>query len=119
MEHNTGEFFGAILHSRDIAHLMHLSTKSYAAHNALNEYYDSIIPLIDNLIECYQGCYGLVEITIPASKSYDDYVQYFMDLKEYVMTERDACFDESYLVNITDEIIALISKTVYKLKFLK
>lgn len=31
-------FFGKLFHSRDVAHLIHLSTKSYEEHIALNEY---------------------------------------------------------------------------------
>jgi hypothetical protein len=121
MEHNKdiSAFFGAILHSRDIAHLAHLNTKSFASHNALDGYYNGIIPLIDDLIECYQGCYGLLTITIPASRTFDNMEEYFMDLKEFIITEKDLYLHESYMLNIVDEITALISKTLYKLKYLK
>jgi hypothetical protein len=61
--------FGLLFQSRDIIHLNHLYTDSFSIHNILNEYYDGIIELIDELIESYQGLYGKIIIEIPPSKS--------------------------------------------------
>ena len=52
------------LHSRTQAHEFHLRVKgtgSLALHKALQEYYESIIPLLDGLIEAYQGQFGVIE----------------------------------------------------------
>ena len=51
------------MHSRTQAHVFHLRVKgagSLAAHLALQTYYEGIIPLLDLLIENYQGKNGLI-----------------------------------------------------------
>ena len=58
---------GKLFHARDVAHLFHLKTNSYAAHKASNEFYDSILDLTDSLIESYQGKNGIISLMIPAS----------------------------------------------------
>ena len=50
-----------LFHSRTQAHIFHLQTQSYAEHMALNVYYDGIVPLIDGIVEAYQGKYGIVK----------------------------------------------------------
>jgi len=53
-----------ILHSRTQAHVFHLGVKgpgAFAAHLALQAYYEGIIPLLDGLVEAYQGQYGLIK----------------------------------------------------------
>ena len=39
------DFLARLFHSRDVAHLVHLNTTSFAQHKALNGYYDSILDL--------------------------------------------------------------------------
>ncbi len=50
-----------LFHSRTQAHIFHLQTQSFAEHMALNVYYDGIVPLIDGIVESYQGKYGIVK----------------------------------------------------------
>ena len=52
------DFVSLVLLDRDLAHLAHWKTKSYAEHKALNEFYDSVLELIDGFVEQYQGYYG-------------------------------------------------------------
>ena len=47
--------------SRNAAHLQHWRTSSFSEHMALNEFYDEIIELVDNLVEAYQGAFGLIK----------------------------------------------------------
>ena len=44
MERAAATFIVTMLHSGTVAHLMHLQTKSYAAHVALGDYYDASTP---------------------------------------------------------------------------
>ena len=50
-----------LFHSRTQTHIFHLQTQSFTEHMALNAYYDGIVPLIDGIIEAYQGKYGIVK----------------------------------------------------------
>ncbi len=62
MEHNAlmGQFVSTLMASRTQAHIFHLQTPSFAAHKALNEYYENIVDIIDGLVESYQGKYGII-----------------------------------------------------------
>jgi DNA-binding ferritin-like protein len=42
-----------LLHSGTNAHLLHWTTKSYAHHQALGEYYQQIPELVDQLAEAF------------------------------------------------------------------
>lgn len=116
------EFFGKLFQIRDQIHLTHLKvngTGSYAAHKALNEFYDEILDLTDTLIESYQGKYGLIDITIESSKSIEP-IKIIQDLAS--LTDNGLAynsFKETWIQNKLDEISTLCYQTLYKLKNLK
>lgn len=112
------EFFGLLFQSRDVAHLNHLATKSYAEHMALGGYYDGIVGLVDGLVEAYQGMYSIVDIKIPNAEKQDS-IGYFESLLKMVIDNKDNLFKDSYLLNMVDTITELITGTLYKLKYLK
>lgn len=107
---------GQLFQSRDIIHLTHLATTSYAEHKALNGLYDSLLDLVDDLIEAYYGTIGKrLNIKIPASE-YMNAQTHIKYIKEYLMKHREVFGkDNTHLQNIIDEIIALYSKTQYLL----
>jgi hypothetical protein len=113
---NFKEIISRLFQSRDISHLDHLSTGSYEIHIALNGYYDEIIPLIDSLIEAYQGLNGKINISIPSSSSNENHniIEYFMDLRNFLMQKKDKL--DVVLTNIIEEIMELITTTIYKIK---
>jgi hypothetical protein len=116
------ELVSLLFHSRTQAHTLHLQTKSFAEHCALNGYYDGIGDLVDGLIESYQGKYSILK----GYKKYDieDYkdatttINYFKDLCGKIEDLRDCCKD-SYIQNQIDTVCELINSTLYKLRFLK
>lgn len=116
-----GELIMRCFHARTSAHVLHLKTRSYATHKALNDFYDGIVPLADSLAEAYQGDYGLIE-DYPAKYSHNsDGLALLSELSDWIEKNRSKCCDgdDTYLQNIIDEIVALIRSTQYKLKFLK
>ena len=54
------KFIGTLFLARDVAHSVHLNTRSYAKHQALNGFYDEVVDLADKFAEAYQGKYGLI-----------------------------------------------------------
>ena len=57
------ELASILMHSRTQAHVFHLGVNgpgAFAAHKALQKYYESIVDLLDGLVESYQGKYGLI-----------------------------------------------------------
>lgn len=115
------KFLSTLMGSRTQAHIFHLQTPSFAAHKALNEYYDDIIELIDSYAEMAQGRYGIIKgYTTPTQIFEDDsVVKYFMGLQKFVDTIRQTLPQDGELNNTVDEISGLVSATIYKLRFLK
>jgi hypothetical protein len=107
----------ALLEMRDVAHLHHLKSTSYAEHMALGDFYDSLLDLSDNLIESYQGVYGLQQISITNVKPTSP----ISDLESFysLLEASKEGIKESWVVNEIDNICTLTAKTLYKLKFLK
>lgn len=113
-------FIGTLMQSRNQVHIYHLQTDSYAAHKALQGYYEGIVDLIDGLVESYQGRYGILTGYKMAGNIKEDnnYAMYFDALCKFVETIRTQLPQDSYIQNQVDEVVALIESTKYKLKFL-
>lgn len=119
--------FSKIFESREMAHVYHLQVNgepgSNASHLALGNYYVKITELIDDLIEIYSAQYGIVDgydsIETGDTRTKEK-ISYFEEVVEYTKSARK-CIDvnDTHLHNIVDEIVALLYKTLYKLKFLK
>ena len=124
---DVSKFISKLLESREMAQVYHWTVKgdmgSHAAHLALEAYYDGVIGFIDDIVEIYQGQYGLIEgyevIDTSDSKSKDK-LDYFKETVEFVKSER-ACIksEDTHIHNIVDELIALQYKTIYKLTYNK
>jgi hypothetical protein len=121
------KLFSKLFESREIAHIYHLQVRgdegSHAAHLALGYYYEQVLNLIDELVEVYQGQYGIVEgydVIDTKVTSNKDKVEYFTELLDSIKNERKLIVaDDTHLHNIVDEIVALGYKTLYRLKFNK
>jgi len=114
-------FLGNLFLARDVTHSVHLNTRSYAKHKALNKFYTGIVDLADSLAETYQGRYGLIgPIVLQSAKKTNNVVDFLEDsLKtiedmRYKVVEKE----ETAIQNIIDEIVSLYLTTLYKLKFL-
>jgi hypothetical protein len=124
---NPGKFFSKLFESREMAHIYHLQVKgdmgSHAKHTALGDYYEGILEFIDDLIEIYQGQYGIIEeydVIDTKDTTSKDTIEYFNELVSFIKVERKCINDEdTHLHNIIDEVVALVYKTLYKLKYTK
>ena len=111
------------LHSRTQAHIFHTRVTgegSFAAHIALQAYYEGIVPLIDGLVETYQGQYGLIEYKevngVDNDASIENIIKYFDNLCKFLAKERqDEKLQMSWLQNDIDNIASLLYSTKYKL----
>lgn len=115
-----GLFIGTLLQSRTQAHIYHWQTTgigSDAKHKALGDYYDKIIELVDDMVESYQGRYGIYKGYEMMNSIREDggYVQYFEALCKFVEGARKAIPQDSYIQNQVDEIVKLIEITKFKL----
>lgn len=115
------DFVGTLFLARDVAHSVHLNTRSFAKHSALNEFYDSVVELADKFAEAYQGKYGLIgPISLMAAKRTNNIVEFLEGQVDDLMEMRYKVVDKECtpLQNIIDEIFGLYYSTLYKLKFL-
>jgi len=124
---DVSKFISKLLESREMAQVYHWTVKgdmgSHAAHLALEAYYDGVIGFIDDIVEIYQGQYGLIEgydvIDTTDAKS-KDRLDYFKEVVEFVKSGRNCIkAEDTHIHNIIDELIALQYKTIYKLTYNK
>lgn len=114
-------FLGNLFLARDVTHSVHLNTRSYAKHKALNKFYEGIIGLADDLAEAYQGRYGLIgPITLQSAKKTNNVVEFLEDsLKTIEDTRYEVVKKEDAAIQtLIDNIVVLYLQTIYKLKFL-
>lgn len=117
---SVGRFISLLMHSRTQAHVFHLDTKSFAMHKALDNYYTSIVPLLDSYAEAYKGRYGNLNRMTPMNSINRDptkVVAYFQSLLNTIQTMNLPT--NTPLRNIQDEIEALIMSTIYMTRNLK
>lgn len=114
------EFVMTLLQAGVIAHMLHLQTRSFAEHAALDGLYSAMPGKVDALVEVYQGIYGLIESypERPELPRSDNCVAFVTGLQRFIAARRAAVSDESQVQNLIDEIAALVDATAYKLKFL-
>ena len=118
---NCEAFIGHLFLARDVAHSVHLNTRSYAKHKALNKFYEGIIGATDDFAEAYQGRYGLIGPVVLQSADKTNNIIDFLEssLKKveemrYKVVEKE----DAALQNLIDSIVVLYLSTMYKLKFL-
>jgi hypothetical protein len=115
------DFVGMLFLSRDVAHSVHLNTRSYSKHKALGKFYDEVIDLADKFAEAYQGRHGLIgPISLMSAGKTSNILAFMQDQVDQIEKIRYEVCDkaETPLQNIIDEIIGLYLSTIYKLKFL-
>jgi hypothetical protein len=116
------KFISTLLASRNQAHIFHLQSTSYSAHKALQKYYEEIVDLLDSYVEAYQGKYDILKgysNNFQVIEEEGKTINYFIGVSSFIDKIRTELPQDGALNNIVDEISALVSSTVYKLKFLK
>ena len=115
------DFVGTLFLARDVAHSVHLNTRSFAKHSALNSFYDEVVELADKFAEAYQGRHGLIgPISLMSAKKTTNIVEFLEDSLADIEKMRYDVVEktDTPLQNIIDEIVGLYLSTLYKLKFL-
>lgn len=120
MAEKCAELVARCFAARTAAHYAHFLTSSYAQHVALNEFYDDIVDAADKFAECHMGVEGKFKsfptVVVPTGEP----LTWLTELHKWVADHRTECADGSTeLANLIDEILAVIDRSFYKLKFLK
>lgn len=101
----------------------HQQTEVYSEHKTLNEFYDEIVDLLDDLSESYAGIYGRLK-PYEAGDLYDwtsteETIKYYRGCYEWLQEERKTAPQDSWIQNQLDEIAQLLGATLYKLTLRK
>lgn len=115
------DFVGMLFLARDVTHSVHLNTRSYSKHKALQKFYENIIELADNFAEAYQGRHTLMgPISLQTAKKTTNVVEFLENQLEEIEADRYKICDkdDSVIQNLIDEILALYLSTLYRLRFL-
>ena len=119
------QYIAVLFLARDIAHREHLQvtgTGSYAKHQALGAFYESVIGLADSLAEAYQGRHGIIkDIPLLENEFQGDIVTSIKNQLKWLEANRYKAVtkEETSLQNIIDEIVSLYLSTIYKLQNLE
>ena len=107
-------------------HTFHLQVKgkgSFAIHMALNELYEAIPGFIDEIVESYQGKYGIItDYKVNNISNFTDKLQiitYLKNLHLFIDNNREKLFQDSDILGVIDEIKTVIKQTLHKLENLE
>ena len=102
---------------RNASHARHWTTDSYSEHQALGEFYDGLIDILDRYIESYIGTFGKNE-AIP-----DDDTKISETIREQLVwlneNRNEIANGVPALENILDEMTGLHMRTLFKLENLR
>lgn len=120
---NTGKLLQHFFYYQNIIKIFHWQTRKYAQHVASDNLYIGIQTLIDQWVEVYQGKYEIMsfdnnKVEIPLKNM--DIEEFILQLEQFKLflenyLVKDLSKNDTDLVNIRDEMLSLINKTLYLL----
>jgi DNA-binding ferritin-like protein len=116
------DFVGLLFLARDVAHSVHLNTRSYAIHKATQKFYEGLPDLADTFAEAWQGAHGLMgPVSLMSAEKNRDLVEFLEDQLDQINKGRYEFCDreETAIQNIIDEIVSHYLSAIYKLRFLE
>lgn len=135
MSHPCAELVARCFAARTAAHFAHLTTPSFAEHSALGDFYDAVATGADEFAECYQAVFGRIPEFPSIRPSQGDIKTALSDLRTWIAANREECcegyddkdaegsesndVDCTELANLVDNILAVVDRCLYKLRFLK
>jgi hypothetical protein len=115
------DFVGMLFLARDVTHSVHLNTRSYAKHKALQKFYEDIVDHADTFAEAYQGRHGLIGgISLQSHNKTANVVDFLQNQLDEIEAVRYDIVDrkDTSLQQLIDNIVELYLTTLYKLRFL-
>lgn len=120
-ENPINELVERVFTTRSLAHFAHWNTQSYASHQALGDLYDAIVAATDDVVENYQGEFGLLAgLEVCEAKLDKDIIEYILEDAQWLRDNQDKIAKGSKAISsLLDILVAAYNKTLYKLKNLK
>lgn len=103
--------------------ILHWQTKSYSQHIAFGDAFNTLVELVDGLVETYQGKYGHIRFKdVVSIELVNDDELSIMDVLDEVTLYLSSSFNaicnsetDTDILNIRDEILASVNKLKYLL----
>ena len=121
MAYKAADFVGILFLARDVTHSVHLNTRSYSKHKALQKFYENIIDLADDFAEAYQGRHNLIgPISLMSAKKTSNVIEFLESQLAEIEGARYDVVDkaDTTIQQLIDNIVQLYLSTLYKLRFL-
>jgi hypothetical protein len=115
------ELISKVFSTRNGLHFAHWKSHSYAEHVALGELYEGIVGVLDEVVEVYQGKYGLLNnVSCGSSTVPGNVVSHIKAEAAWVGSNRDTISNNCEAIGaILDTLEAAYLKVIYKLENLK
>lgn len=114
------ELINRVFSTRDAVHLTHWTTKSYAEHQALGEFYEEVIDRLDTLVEAYMGYFGVIGTVGLKQIEYQNFLEFIGDEAKLICEHRsEIARNTPAIENLVDNLAEVYFKTFYKLANLK
>lgn len=114
------ELIYRVFETRNEAHIAHWTTSSFAEHKALEDFYDSVLDPLDELVENYQAAFGIigpVECEEDEEGEEPGVLDCLKDDAKWIQKNRNKITKEiPALQNILDTIVSVYLRTIYKLE---
>ena len=116
-EEDYAEIIGLLFLDRNLTHLAHLKTQSYAEHKALGSFYDDVIDAVDSIVEAYQGSFGLIEVSELTNDVGEDIVKLLNSQAKWIEESREEISGGVRSIeNLIDSLSDIYLRTIYKLE---
>lgn len=119
---NNAKLVNQLLQLRNQIKLYHWQTDMHSRHVSADKFLDKAEKIIDNIVESYQGKYGIIYLNGNNKNIKLDNIK-DKDIKKYLLTVRDFLIKiypqfinkntNTDLLNLRDELIAEINITLY------
>jgi hypothetical protein len=112
---------GPLVQFQQQLRIFHWQTDSFAEHKAFGKAYEDLDGLVDDFVETYMGRFGKIKPTITFNlilrslESQNSVKESLEKFEEYLISMSEEISNETYLLNIRDEMLALINKLRYLL----
>lgn len=110
------ELASRVFVARDAAHRAHWKTGSLSAHLALGDFYEALPAAVDQIVEVYQGEFGLIGDFTVSAGAVANITTFLAAEADWIAAERGAISRGSDAVaNLIDGLVAEYRRAVYKL----
>lgn len=112
------ELVERVLVTRNLVHVAHWNTGSYASHMALNDLYDAIVGATDDVVENYQGEFGtLKNLNFDCACLDKDIIEYILEDATWLRENQEkVCKGSKAISSLIDILVSAYNKCLYKLK---